>query len=231
MRRGQDLIRRGYFTGMNFIRSDVQIPNNALIVHFLHDSREHLDFMIQKLERECLVLPRLTCYETVPAYFSKPGFKDEYRDALFFDSNMVPISIEQAIRAPEGAVVLRQELDLIVPLDEDTLRDSVTSLREADELGPRTWVDPVFIVRNRKRIVNLDGFVERQFVSIARENEEIYTVLGDRNRTKALERYLDKLCSDEKIGTLARSDVVFRPSQVNEEFAKYILNAQKELLA
>lgn len=42
--RSKELIRRGYFTGINFLKSKNPLPNNAIIVHFLF-----LDFLFTAL--------------------------------------------------------------------------------------------------------------------------------------------------------------------------------------
>ncbi|MBW2974006.1 hypothetical protein KY346_06490 [Candidatus Woesearchaeota archaeon] len=228
--RSKELIARGYFTGINFLQSEEPLPTNSIIVHFLHDSKQHLDEIISTVPAARLVVPRFTCYMLDPKYFQKPNFAEEYKDAVFFDSNFKIITVEDAIANPLGTTVLNRELDLIVPLhDSKDLYDTVHALQEADEEGPYQWIDPVLIVKTKTPVTALEGFVDKQYVSIAKEREEFYSILTDEERTDALSKYLDKLCAATKIGTLQRSDIVFNTSQVNEKFADFLVNIQNQL--
>ncbi len=97
-----ELIRRGYFTGINFLQSESNLPQNSVIIHFLHDSKNHLDEIKPYIGLDHLIVPRFTCYLVDPEYFAKPNFREEYTNTIFFDSNFNDISIEGAIRNPYG---------------------------------------------------------------------------------------------------------------------------------
>ncbi|MBI4155108.1 hypothetical protein HY498_03415 [Candidatus Woesearchaeota archaeon] len=42
IRRAKELIKRGYFTGINLIQSTKPLPESSIIIHFLHDSKRHI---------------------------------------------------------------------------------------------------------------------------------------------------------------------------------------------
>lgn len=227
------LIARGYFTGFNMMQSDKELPHNSVIVHFLHDSREHINNIERRITREHIVVPRFTFYPVHSEYFNKKHFKTEYENAIFYDDNFLEISIENAIKKRYGISVGNTELDLLIPLvDSGILEELIRKIKEADEEGFEHWNDPVIIAKTDAPVKLLDTFTNKYFASISRKNEEAYAVLTDEKRMNALSRYLDTLCAKTKIGRLCRSDIVFSPSQVNEEFARYLtrmLNPLQEM--
>ncbi len=126
--------------------------------------------------------------------------------------------------------VLNKELDLVIPIsDASELVDLINNIQEADRKGSEPWITPVVIIKTSSRLETIEHFVDKYFVSISREKEEFYSVLTDRYRVKALERYLHKLCANTQLGRLRRSDIVFSPSQINSEFADYLAKLQEEL--
>ncbi|MCK4670556.1 MAG: hypothetical protein KAT43_05115 [Nanoarchaeota archaeon] len=228
--RAKDLIKKGYFTGINFLQSDSILPDSSVIVHFLHDSKKHLEAIENDISRDHLIVPRFTYYMLKSEYFEKPDFGEEYGTAMFFDSDFNNISIDEAVKNPHGVTISNKELDLIVPIAEIVnLGQILKDIREADRKNPKQWIDPVIIVKTKTPIKSLEGFVNKYFVSISHEREEFYCVITDRQRADALERYLDKLCERIQIGKLRRCDIVFSPSQINTEFADYLSTIQNQL--
>ena len=119
---------------------------------------------------------------------------------------------------------------MVIPLDEPGILGSlIDNLMQANREGPNPWIDPAVIVRTERPLKILDKFVDKHFVSLAREREEFYSVLIDRKKADVLEKYIDRLCEKTTIGRLKRSDVVFFPSQVNIEFARYLASLQGQL--
>lgn len=229
--RSKGLIKRGYFSGINFLQSEAPLPQDSIIMHFLHDSKRQIESIEPQISSEHLIVPRFTYYMLRPEYFRKPNFKEEYKNAIFFGSDFQEITIEEAIRNPEMVTVSNKELDLIIPiLNFEPLAELLARIREADRKGPEPWIDPVIIIKTERPLKTIEQFVDKYFVSIALKREEFYSVLTDKIRMEALEKYLDRLCQKIKVGKLKRSDVVFYPSQVNTEFAKYLSSIQNQLL-
>jgi len=230
--RSKELIKRGYFTGINFLQSDTPLPRNLLLIHFLHDSEKHLSAVKSAISGEHSIIPRYTCYMLRPEYFAKPNFRNEYSRALFFDADFNEISIDEAIRNPHSSTVLNRELDLAVPIKNNAnLGDIVKSLQEADRKGPEPWLDPVLIIKTKSPVSCLPDFVDKHFVSISKMQEEFYSIISDEQRLAALSRYLDKLCATTKIGSLNRSDIVVDTSQINKKFAEFMYDLQNQLQA
>ncbi len=228
--RSKDLIRKGYFTGINFLQSETLLPKNSIIVHFLHDSEKHLKEIESAVTGEHFIVPRFTCYLLKPEYFQKTNFKEEYKHAIFLNSEFKLIPIDEAIKKSQGVTVLNRELDLIVPIiHSKTLYDTVKNIQLLDQKGPEPWLDPVLIIKTKTPLKTLEGFVDKQYVSIEKEKEEFYSILTDKKRTNALSNYLDKLCATTQIGNLRRSDIVFDASQVNERFAEFLSSMQNQL--
>ncbi len=227
LNRSHNLIMRGYFTGINFLQSDSTLPDNFIVLHFLHNSKEHLKEIQSQLNVEHLVVPRSTIYPIRREYTTKKTFRDEYLSAIFYDSNMNVISIDDVIANPEGVIVSADELDLLVPINSSTnLIELVDIIKEADDRGPYPWKDPVLIIRTKSSISQIPRFSEGYYFCINRRREEFYAVLTEQSRAEALERYIEKLCAEFQIGTLKRSDIVFNPCKINEEFKRYVLFIQ-----
>jgi len=176
------------------------------------------------------IIPRFTYYGARIEYLTKDDAQEEYKDAIFFDSNFNTLSIEDAIRNPIEITISHKELDLIIPLvNQENLEEILTRIREADYKSHKRWIDPVIIIKSEQPLRKIETFVDKNFVSIEREEEAFYSVLSNRDRAIILERYLDKICNEIKIGNLTRSDIVFYPSQVNQEFHNYLLTKMKQL--
>lgn len=228
--RSKYLIRRGYFTGINFLQADLNLPQTIIIVHYLHDSQEQIKVVKKVVPNPCIIAPRLTYYLLKQNYFQKPNFREEYEHSTFLDNNFIEISINEAIRNPHDVAVCNKELDLVVPVyNPRTLTNIITKIVEADRAGPMRWIDPVIIVRTNISLTNLEGFVDKYFVSLSRGSEEFYAILNDKRKMKALESYLDKLCETTKIGEIIRSDIVFSSSKVNKDFAYYLESLEEKL--
>jgi hypothetical protein len=228
--RSKELIKNGYFTGINFLQSEISLPKNSIIVHFLHDSQQHLKEIESVIIPAYSIVPRFTFYMVRAEYFKKPNFREEYKSAIFFNPQFREISIEEAIRDPNRITISSRELDLIIPVkNPEMLEGLLTKIRKVDRIGPEPWIDPVIIVRTEVPIKVLENFTNKHYVSIAREREEFYSIVTDKNRLAALEKYLDNLCKRIKIDRLGRSDIVFYPSQINNEFASFLQDIQNQL--
>ena len=230
IRRAKDLIKKGYFTGINLIQSTKPLPESSIIIHFLHDSKKHIKSIESKINLYHEVIPRFTCYCASPKYFRKLNFKEEYKNSIFLDSDFNIIPMREAIKDPKDKIILNEELDLIIPIDTNkSLEEIVRNLRKSDKEGSETWEDPVIIIKTEFKIRKIPRFLHKYFVSLIRNREEFYSVLSDKQRVNALERYVNNLCQRTKVGTIKRSDIVFYPSQINEEFMRYLLELQRPL--
>lgn len=231
IQQSRELIRRGYISGINFLQSDTKLPKAYIVIHFLHDSERHLDEIESSIPTRHEIVPRFTYYILRPEYFRKPNFKEEYKDAIFFDPSLRVISIDEAIQNPEGITVSNKEFDLLVKLEEKgMLEETIRSLTLADRQGSYPWIDPVIIVTTENEIEVPANFRDNQFVSITKKREGFYSIISDKIRGEALRKYLDKLCAKTNIGNLRRSDIVFSPSRINPEFEAYLRGIQNELL-
>jgi len=221
IRRGTLLISHGYFTGINFIQSEEPLPQESIIVHFLHKLPSHIDHVRSRLSSPSLVIPRWTFYQLRPGYFDKTTFDEEYKEALFFDESFNPLEREVAKSVKLGITVANQELDLLVPLEEASLQTIVEAIQEADATGPHQWQDPVIIVRSAQTLLPLPGFVPPgAYASLKRVREEFYTILLDQEHRAAFDSYLKR--SHRTSPTAAHEDVAFEPCQVNLEFLEYM---------
>jgi hypothetical protein len=65
-KRTMQLIICQYLTGINFIRSEIELPKTAVIIHYLHDSEKQIDFVLDELKKvgsyESMILPRHAQY-------------------------------------------------------------------------------------------------------------------------------------------------------------------------
>ena len=230
LKKSAELIERGYFTGINLIQSSTTLPNDAIIIHFLHNLEEQIEWIQSVIRTSSFIVPRLTYYATKPDYLTKDSSEAEYEGAVIFDNDMRIVPFQEAKINPNGKRILHKELDLVVPLTEEgILEETVTKLREVDRSGPDRWIDPAIIVKSKLKLKPIKTFFDKHYVSLMRDREEIYSILSDPVRADALTRYLDQLCEKNKIGAIRRSDIVFYPSQINEEFMHYLLELQKPL--
>lgn len=226
LKRSTDLVKRGYFTGINFIQSDTNLPDESIVIHFLQDSRPHLEQIVKNIKFSYQIVPRFTYYNIDLKYLDKKDFKDEYKDAEFYDENFNFVPLTRVIKNPPKEInVANNELDLIIPSNGNHLADLVIKIREADETGPFPWVDPVIIIRTKELFETLPGFENMMYyVGIMREKEEFYTIIHESSRALALKKYLGKVCKEiPQIGKLNEKSITFNLSQINKEFFDYIV--------
>ena len=198
------LCSHGYFTGVNFIKSEIPLPKESVIVHFLQNSKKHLEVVQNKIKIKTIILPRNTFYFLDPKYFEKPSFDEDYKNSKFFDETFSEVSSAKAKEKKEGISVEVQEFDLLIPLNVSNLEETIKILKEADEEQLTQWMDPVVIVKSKNKLMTLPGFVnDKTYVSLERDCEEIYAILHDKEHSEALEKYYQKLCKNKpKIGKL-----------------------------
>ena len=226
LKRSAKLVERGYFTGINFIQSNISLPNESIVIHFLQDSRPHLEQIVKNIEFPYQIVPRFTYYRMDRKYLDKKDFKNEYKDAQFYDENFNPVSLIGVIENPPKEInVANNELDLIIPLSGNHLSDLVITIQEADDTGPFPLVDPVIIIQTKKLFETLPGFENMMhYVGIMREKEEFYTIIHENSRALALKKYLSKICKEiPQIGKLNEKSITFDLSQINKEFFDYIV--------
>lgn len=136
------LTQRGYFTGMNFVCAEQPLPSSAIVVHFLHDSAQHIDHTKKISGVSGMVVPRQSIYRMDPKYFEKPDFREEYKNALFYDAQFRQITLEDALQLKQQVTVAHPELDLLVPLLAENLEKTVTAICHADEKGRNNGKTP-----------------------------------------------------------------------------------------
>ena len=219
----RDFIANKKITGVNLIQSENSLPQSAVIVHFLHDSKEHLDYFVKNINANYEILPRYTYYLSKPEYFKKPEFKGEYKKAIFLNSYFEIIPIEEAIAKPLGVTIVNNELDLIIPVKKPSnLTNLIDIIREGNENGPFPWLDPVLIVKTEEVLKLKYNLNNTYFLSISREKEEFYTIINNKNMQMEIANFLENECKISCVGNLIVSDIVFKPSYVNKEFYKFI---------
>ncbi|MBI5797884.1 hypothetical protein HZA98_03190 [Candidatus Woesearchaeota archaeon] len=220
--RSQELIRKGYFTGINFLQSEKLLPQEHIIIHFLHNSRLHIDDMLSKVPFHGEIIPRYSFYKTKPEYFQRGGMKEKYSEALFFNQKGELISTENTLASTEEIYTLNPELDLLIPLSpNENLESLVREIQHVDNIGIAPWIDPVIIIRPESSLA-LPDFVERTCISLTKDKEEFYTILPTLKKKKAVVKYLKRLCRQTTIGSLRYTDIVLTPSHINKSFAKYL---------
>ncbi|MDD5331792.1 MAG: hypothetical protein PHE43_03145 [Candidatus Nanoarchaeia archaeon] len=228
--KSKDLMKKGYFTGVNFIQSEDTLPDSSILIHFLHNNQEQINYMQKNINQTHLVLPRTTLYAPKPEYFNKSSFTKEYKNAIFLDRDLKEICLEKAIKSPQDIIILNKEVDMLFPILKEKDLSSITEkICKVNLSGPDVWIDPVIIVKTKKSLNLLEGFVNKCFVGISKENEEFYCILSCPENVKKLKRYIDNLCNKTQIGEFQKSDVVFYPSQINKEFSEYIAHIESQL--
>ena len=181
MKIARNFIINNKITGVNLIQSEKSLPKSSIIVHFLHDNKDHLNYLIEKINTEYDILPRYTYYISEPEYFKKPNFKEEYKNAVFLDSSFNKISMDEAITNPFGVTIVNNELDLIIPNQKSSnLLYLIDILRQCNNEGPYPWIDPVLIVKTENELQLKNDFLNAYFLSISRENEEFYTIVNNK---------------------------------------------------
>ena len=223
------LIEYGYITGFNLISSKEELPQAYVLIHFLHDNKNHARFIGERTGAEHDILRRRTFYLLSSEYVQKPNFEQEYEQATFYDSEGKAIDIKD-IESQKGQIIVQnEELDLIIPISEETgLARLVNDIKTADEEEPEPWIDPVIIICP-STVSRIQGFSDMNYVSISRTHEEFYTLISDKRRLSALKKYLNRVCKENPVGKIKHSDVVIRASQINNEFVRYVQKMQAEL--
>lgn len=221
LQKAQSLIQRNYFSGINFLQSEAPLPKERIIVHFLHNSREHIEGIITTASIFGQIVPRYSLYRTRLEYFQDGGIEDKYREAIFFDKKGKTLTRTEAL-IQEEVYTLNPELDLLIPFYEaEGLEEVVARIKKADSESAEAWYDPVIIIRSAVPLT-LPDFGEKISVSLSKEHEEFYTILPSEEKKRKLTRYLKKLCKNRNLGTLQYKDIVFSPSQINGEFFQYL---------
>lgn len=227
------LAQRGYFTGINFISSEQPLPTSVILVHFLQDSARQIEYVRSMSCVSGMVVPRVAIYRVDTTYFDKPDFRDEYKNAVFFDEQFKPISIDDAISQKKGVIVENQEFDLLVPLLAENLEKTVLAIGEADKKGPAPFVDPAIIIHSANNLPVIPGFqTDLHFTAVSGIKEQFYAVITDEQRLLSLKRYLKSICTKDGCpGKLTENAIVFFPSQVNKKFVDYMIKNLEPFVA
>lgn len=220
------LFNNGYFTGINFIKSNEKLPDESIIVHFLHYNRSHLEKIVREVNLPYQITPRFTFYAFDAKYIkSKPNFKEDYKNSIFYDEYFNIVPIEDVIKKEYRKLkVTHEELDLILPCQNIPLIDVILDIQEANKEGPFPWDDPVIIIKTKQLIETVPNFKNNtHYVSITRHKEEFYTIVNEDFIVKSLKKYIKNLCKKVKIGNLNENSIKFNLSQINIEFYDYIV--------
>lgn len=221
LQRSQELIRKSYFTGINFLQSEKALPQEHIMIHFLHNSKTYLEDILSHTSFLGEVIPRYSMYKTRPEYFTSQDFLEKYKNAIFIHEGK-HVSLEDTLRIKKNISVLNPEQDLVIPYKEKAnLAEIVKKLQKIDRSSKGHWIDPVLIVRSQDSL-SIPDFASRDCVSLTKEKEEFYTLLSSIQKKKKLVRYLKKLCKEKPLGNLDYEDIVFSLSLVNNEFLRYL---------
>ncbi len=220
------LYKRGHFTGANLIQNDAALPLTGILVHFLHSQIPHLENIQKAADMEGKILSRQTFYRTDPKYHTKDEFWNDYANATFFDDDLTIIPLEDAWKMKKVLNVKNPEFDLLLDLTQGNLEAVINRMQVRNDSLKTKWEDPVVIVKSPVKLASMPGFInELHFVSLTRGSEEFYVIVNDESRLKSLQSYLKKLCATPNCpSTLSENAFAFHPSQVNKEFATYMLN-------
>ncbi len=235
-RRALQLVKGGYITGVNFIRSEKPLPPTAVIVHYLQDSKEQIHFVCEELKKfgtfEMLMLPRITQYVFDSSYVKKRNFLQEYQTATFVDETLFPKSIADVVQRPQGTIVITEEMDLLIPLEARDISALVQHIQDADRAGPSQWRHPAIIVKGNAPVPIAPGFVAKDYASISRTQAEFYSLVADELRKQRLLKRLEAICQQLQSSTqaqLVQDAVLWFPSQINPELNTYINENQQRL--
>ena len=225
LKKGVTMLLHNYFSGLNLVSSEHLLPTESILIHFLHDSQRHLDGIVGELTMPYLVVPRRTFYVIDQKYVRKSDFADEYKNATFFDNAFQVVSIDElAYRRYEKLIVENEELDLIIPASAASLPEMVSRIQQLDKAGESRWFDPVIIIKTEQAIPLIPGFDgEAVYLSIAKEREELYTIVRGDARIRAVKAYLTEACTMRKAReTSVTCHAAWYNSQINKEFASYM---------
>lgn len=221
LEKSQELMRKSYLTGINFLQSEKPLPKEKIVIHFLHNSTKYLEDILLETGVKGEIIPRFGLYKTRPEYFTSQDFIEKYKDAIFIQEGK-RISLEEATYIKSNISVINLEQDLLIPYKEkEDLTEAILKLREADNITKGHWIDPVIIVRT-KIPFSLQDFGSRDCISLTKEKEEFYTIVFSEEKKKYFLRYIQKLCKKRSLGNLHYEDIVFSLSLVNNEFLSYL---------
>lgn len=226
---GFDLIDRDLITGINLIESTKELPKNALIIHYLHNSQNQISFILNQIAKfnlQTILLPRETYYILDPIYTKKPNFTKIYKTSSFFEKReLKPRTIEDVINDPKEIIVKNKELDLLIPLDEKELPSKIVSMiYKTDKKSPERWTHPAIILKGEVFLPSIPGFIKKDYISLCRKKAEFYAIALDKKRKRALKKYMDSICREMKKdaeSTLKTDSVLYLPSQINPELDLY----------
>ncbi|VVB81770.1 Uncharacterised protein [uncultured archaeon] len=230
-RHAHNLITRGYFTGFNIVRSSKSLPSAAIMLHFLHDAQDQIDYITRTSGLVGFqVLPRETAYLFDLIYAKKKDFEKEYKNAVFIGTDGSQIPLSEVGNQKTAPLVVSDELDLMATLDVQTLEQIVMKLESANRSGPQPWIHPVIIVKSVSPLDRIPGFVDRiKYVCISKNNEEAYALVED-DKCLSLQKYVDKFVCVQDLGKTRSNIVVFHPSQINQKFFEYMLSNARTFL-
>jgi len=189
----KELIAKGYFSGINFIQSRCPLPQDSIIIHFLHDNLNYIEKMKNALRQDSYVLPRFTFYFIRREYFKKTDFLDEYKNALFFDSSLKEIDLGGVLEKNEDVMVANKELELLIPLGISSNIESILKrIQKIDYASLERWMDPVIILKTQTKYKKLENFFDKFILTITRKNEGVYTVIAYEKRKAELKEHIQQ---------------------------------------
>src|SRR3989344_51797 len=171
LKKGIKLLLNNYFSGLNLISSEQPLPTESIVIHFLHDSERHLDKVVQGLKIPYQIVPRRAFYHFDPKYSEKEEFRTEYKDAKFYNEEFNRVSIDDVINHKYNTLIVENnELDLIIPSQQDNIAATISSVQKSDLEGPFRWLDPVIIIKTKQEVPLIHGFNNSLLLSIAKDN-------------------------------------------------------------
>jgi|SRR3989344_5920939 len=116
------LIYSGFFTAFNKININPKLSLNSIIVHYLQDSNQQIDYVLKKLKeidsqllKDAIVSPRESYYLLDEIYTEKPNFEREYKDAIFIDGSNNRINAGEIKKNPKGILACNKEIGMSYP--------------------------------------------------------------------------------------------------------------------
>ncbi len=227
-----DLISKRKLTAINHIHSkEKPLPKNKITIHYLQDYEDQIQNTQNKILQKfpfinSLITPRNTFYRLDPIYTKKPNFIEEYKNAIFLDSQLHDVSIEDVIENPNQKIISNNELDLLIDgLQNKDILIFLNALMQIDKEGPHPWIDFAIIVKDDGSIKTLKDFVRKDYASIRKGNSEFYSVLPNDKSKNYLNDYVAKICKtikDRKGIKIHCGSLLISKSFINKEFSRYI---------
>jgi|GEM_PF-3717206 len=224
---GLDLIKDGYVTGFNYLNSEKPLPDNALLIHYLHDSQIQIDYVKKEggfSDDDFRQVRRFTYYMLDPNWMKKPEFASEYSAAKFFDLFGNLKSLDDALKNPFDTFIESTEWDVIVPVSNADVSSVAQRIYDAERKGPLKWMTPAIIARGVE-VPELSGFSRAHYASLARQNSEFYSLVVGNLRKSKLRRKLKTVCADLKNEAnvdLKKNSVLWLAGEINSEFGRYL---------